>query len=330
MKKILLAASAACLLAGCATGGGQKAAEPVAVVEPKNFAGQNTLYVGDFRVTFVTFDKSSAKAESPMFSSDRGYARSTLRATLNGVSDEMMQAITDEAYRDFVSRLAQNGYTLGPDSTLQQNRQWSKINFEDSPLKNTSSFKLVTGGNREDASFAPTGRQLVEMNRGGTMPYNAYYAAKEMDDPIINVNYVVHFVYFGSETDYQSNDFYDYKGAEYSAEVSAGQGIQVVPGSGIELMRGVDGTFSKPNGRITINAPVVITGPFGKMADSTSGFQKAANTFSSIMGMGSGKASSAKDITVNATPAIYRERALAVLKEANTRLLGAMVAARGG
>ncbi|WP_269844895.1 hypothetical protein [Zhongshania marina] len=36
---------------------------------------------------------------------------------------------------------------------------------------------------------------------GGSIPYEAYDAAKQLQPPILNVNYIVHFVYFGSETE---------------------------------------------------------------------------------------------------------------------------------
>lgn len=331
MKKIILSAVMLALITACAGiggGGSAKVVEPTAITNAKNFAGQNTVLIGEFSVTFVTFDKTSATAKSSMFSSDTGYASSAIRAKLAGVPDEVMQNITDAAYQDFTAGLRANGYTIGDESALTGNPTWQKIKYDDSPRKTTSSFKMVTGGSREDATFAPTGKKLISKNIGGMLPYQVYDAAGQLQLPIINANYVVHFVYFGSETEYRSNAYSDIKGAEYSAEVSVGQGIQVVPGSGINWMRGVTSTFNDPNGQLLIQAPVVIPGAYGKSEDSTSGLQKAANVFSSVLGAVSGGSSSAKDINITANPNEYKAKASAALTEANKRLLGALAAAR--
>lgn len=329
MKKIIFSAVILTLISACAgVGGSAKQVDPIAVTNTANFAGQNTVLIGEFSVTFVTFDKTSATAKSSMFSSDTGYASSAIRAKLEGVPDDVMQSITDAAYQDFTAQLRANGYTIGDESALKGNATWQKMKYDDSPRKTTSSFKIVTGGSREDATFAPTGKKLLSKNIGGVIPYQAYDAANQLQLPVINANYVVHFVYFGSETEYRSNAYSDIKGAEYSAEVSVGQGIQVVPGSGINWMRGVTSTFSDPNGQILIQAPVVIPGAYGNSEDSTSGMQKAANVFSSILGAVSGGSSSSKDINITANPSEYKVKASAALTEANKRVIGALAAAR--
>ncbi|MFT6578544.1 MAG: hypothetical protein ACJAW0_000982 [Zhongshania sp.] len=329
MKKIIFSAVILTLISACAgVGGSAKQVDPIAVTNTANFAGQNTVLIGEFSVTFVTFDKTSATAKSSMFSSDTGYASSAIRAKLEGVPDDVMQSITDAAYQDFTAQLRANGYTIGDESALKGNATWQKMKYDDSPRKTTSSFKIVTGGSREDATFAPTGKKLLSKNIGGVIPYQAYGAASELQLPVINANYVVHFVYFGSETEYRSNAYSDIKGAEYSAEVSVGQGIQIVPGSGINWMRGATSTFSDPNGQILIQAPVVIPGAYGNSEDSTSGMQKAANVFSSVLGAVSGGSSSSKDINITANPSEYKVKASAALTEANKRVIGALAAAR--
>lgn len=163
---------------------------------------------------------------------------------------------------------------------------------------------------------------------GGSIPYEAYDAAKQLQPPILNVNYIVHFVYFGSETEYRSNAYSDIKGAEYSAEVSAGQGIQVKSGSGIDWLRGITSTFNDPNAKVYIQAPVVIPGAYGNTEDSTSELQKTANVFSSVLGAVSGGSYSTKDINITADPNRYKAKASAALTEANKRLVGALAAAK--
>ncbi len=328
MKKIIPLVLLSTFLFGCAGVGAKKQADPVLLSNAEVIAGKRQLLLGDFRVSFITFDKSSAKAESSMFSSDSGYARSTLRAKLAGVPDSVMQELTDAAYQDFVSKLKANGYSLADGSVLAANGEWQKLDMEASPKKITSSFKAITGGNQESSTFAPSGKSLIKMSIAKMLPYQVYSAANEVGMPILNVNYTVHFVYFGRETDYKANAYTDFKGAEYSAEVSAGQGIQVVPGSGLDLIMGVTSTFNDPNAKLSIGAPVVVPGPFGRSNDATSGFQKAANTFSAVMGMVSGGASSAKDIDITADPDVYAANAKKALLEANQRLTSALAAAK--
>ena len=328
MKKILSLVILSMFLFGCAAAGSKKQVDPVLLTNANVIAGKQQVLLGDFRVSFITFDKSSAKSTSPMFSSDSGYAQSTLRAKLMGVSDDVMQALTDAAYQDFVTKLKASGYTLADGSALAANAEWQKLDTEASPKKITSSFKSLTGGNQESSTFAPSGKSLIKLNIAKVMPYQVYSAANELGTPILNVNYTVHFVYFGSETDYKANAYNDSKGAEYSAEVAAGQGIQVVPGSGVDLIMGVTSTFNDPNAKLSIGAPVVVPGAFGSNEDATSGFQKAANTFSMVMGMVSGGSSSAKDINITADPAIYAANAKKALLEANQRLTSALAAAK--
>ncbi|CAA0113302.1 hypothetical protein [Zhongshania aliphaticivorans] len=329
MKKIIFSAVILTLISACAgIGGATKQVDPIAIENADTFTGQNKVLLGDFRVTFITFDKTSATAKSSMFSSDTGYATSSMRAKLVGVPDDVMQSITDAAYQDFIAGLTANGYTIADQSTLSNNAAWQSLKYEDSPKKTTSSLKIITGGSREDTTFAPSGRSLIKKDISDSLPYAAYDAANQVQLPIINVEYAVHFVYFGSETDYKSNAYSDIKGAEYSAEVSAGQGLQVIPGSGINWMRGITSTFNHPNGKILIQAPVVIPGAYGKSEDSTSGLQKAANVFSSVLGAVSGGSSSAKDINITANPSEYKVKASAALTEANKRVLGALSAAR--
>lgn len=328
MKNSILIILISVFLFGCGSLGGNKKPDPLLLENTEVIAGENRVLLGDFRIKFITFDKSSAKSESPMFSSDSGYAKSTLRAKLVGVSESVMQEITDTAYQDFISQLKNAGYSIENEKTLTSNSLWKDIDTEKGPIKVDSSFKAWTGGTEESTTLSPSGKSLLEFSMGNTMPYNVYAAADEIGMPIVNVNYTVHFVYFGSETDYKANAHTDIKGAEYSAEVSLGQGIQVVPGSNVEFSRGLTSTFSHPNATISIGAPVVVPGAYGSNEDATSGAQKAANVFSSIVGIFSGSSQSATEINITADPAIYAANAKKALIGANKRIADALAVAK--
>jgi predicted lipoprotein with Yx(FWY)xxD motif len=63
MKKIILSAVILTLINACAgVGGGTKALAPISLTNEETIAGQNSVLIGDFRVTFITFDKTSATA----------------------------------------------------------------------------------------------------------------------------------------------------------------------------------------------------------------------------------------------------------------------------
>lgn len=98
MKKIILSAVILTLISACAgIGGATKQVDPIAIENADTFTGQNKVLLGDFRVTFITFDKTSATAKSSMFSSDTGYATSGMRATLKGVPVSAQQEDKSDA-----------------------------------------------------------------------------------------------------------------------------------------------------------------------------------------------------------------------------------------
>jgi hypothetical protein len=334
MRTVYSAWIAAALLAlsGCASMGGSGESDPVNVDNPKALQETSDVAIGSFKITFVTFDKSSAKAESSMFSSDSGYAKSVMRAKLNGVSDEVFQTITDKAYEEFVEGLENKGFNVVDRSKITGHKKWSKMNTVDSPHKDTfnKALKSVTGGSREDATFAATGLEMFKVPfndvKAPITPYEYSEVAKDTGIPILDVHYTVHFVRFSSNTNYNPNDWNQFKGAEYSAEVLAGQGVHVVsgPSSRVTVIKGMGGTFSNPNANITAYWTFLEPGPYGKTSDATSGAQKAANAFSSLMGAFSGGASSAKEIDVTADPALYQERAMGAVNRANEAFLNAM------
>lgn len=328
MKKVLMVCVASLLVSACAGIAAKKQPDPVVITNASALAGKQEVVLGDFRVSFVTYDNTTAKSESPMFSADRGYARSSLRATLVGVSDDIMQSLTDAAYSDFVARLAASGYSVADSAVLASNAEWQKMKRLGSPQKDAAVLGGLIGRSQESATFAPSGKDMVAYNGNDKMPFHAYLAADQLGRPILSVHYKVHFVYFGSETDYTSNRGIEYKGAEYSAQVSAGQGVQVVPGSSVEWMVGAAGTFANPNATVAIGAPVLIPGAYGRSADATTNTQKAVNMFSSAVGMVTGGSSSAKDIEITADPQAYADNAKKALLEANQRLSAALAGAR--
>lgn len=288
-------------LFGClaTTGGAKKPSDPFEVKNAKAFNGKRTLAIGSFKVSFVTFDKSSAKAQSSMASSDSGFAKLTMRAKLDGVSDDTFQQLTDYAYQDFVRQLQAGGYEVVDRAVIESAASYGKLPAATSPHKVTSSFKAVTGGSRESATFSPSGLPLYHKGNDyePAAPFEMYAVADESGVPTINVHYIVHFAYFQGST--------DNSGSTKIAQMSMGQMVRMEHGSKMSLAVGHRSTFSKPNGDLTLTWGEVSDITYGETSDSTSGAQKAANVFSNVVGMFSGGSMSAREYLIKAEPEKY-------------------------
>src|SRR5690554_6051249 len=147
MKPVIAILVSAALLAGCATGGSDSsgaAASKKARVDIKNeksMTANKEVYIGDFRLTFITEDSASAKSKDPTFmrgGSGTDYAQSNLTAKLTGVPVPVMQAITDEAYANLEASLLDKGYTIRNRSELDNIKDWKKLDTIDSPSESAS------------------------------------------------------------------------------------------------------------------------------------------------------------------------------------------------
>lgn len=343
MKNWLFTLSAFICLTGCAASDGgsfaSTAGKSVRIdsKNEKNIPANKEVYIGDFRVSFVTQDKGSAKAGSPMLDrSSRAteFAQSILVAKLTDVPHETMQAITDEAYADFTAGLQARGYTILDRSGLEQIHDWKDVDTVSSPQDSASAatlsnlFNKATGASEQESiTFAPSGMALVKVSNGLPLPYKYGASAEQAGKPILRAHYTVHFAYFGTETDYRI----DYAAVDsvgdntrtISASTSMGQGIQVIPGAAIEITLDGGGTFTK-SGYVALKDPVIVGGAYGENADTTSGTTKAVNAFSSALGVLSGGSSSTKEISVRANPAYYKQGVLKALDESNSRLIQAL------
>lgn len=328
----------AILLVGCASNnsngaGGDTAKKApdngVSVDGAKNFAGKTDVVIGNFSVTFVTFDKSSAMATDPrLIGGSNGYAKSTLRARLTGVDDSVFQTITDNIYADFKSKLAAAGYNLVDPSRLTNGKGYNKVKFEASPVRHTSSFKSITGGTREDVVFAPTGRELIEsMGNINMLPYVIYDIALKEKISVLNVNYTIHFAGFSGNTDFAAGYF---GGSDhYNAKVNMGQNVQAEAAStGIGVANGLESTFNHPNSVLRLTRNLATAEAFGTVVDATSTAQKLGNAVSGLLGAFSGGSASAKEVNIQADPAKYQTLASKTLLDVNSRFVQSMVALR--
>lgn len=319
-------------IGGCASMGGGEAEEKKIEVVTDNLEkmeGKKEVYLGQFSVTFVTKDKASATSESGMFSKDRAYAKAILKSELKGIPEETMQAITDEAYENFLAKLKAQGYVVRSYKELTANKDWAKIDTLETPYQPSSVGSFFKGDKGKTLTFTPAGMDLLYYKTYPAVPgapfnYDLAKVAGDLDYPVIMADYRVHFANLSGQTD-RSMDYNTGK-RTYSAEVSFGQAINVQPNSGISFVRGVSGTFSNKSGFAQLETPVIIGGGFGETEDTTSGAQKAANAFSSLVGMVSGGSSDVTEVTVNADPAVYARGVVQAIDLTNDEVLKAFVA----
>ncbi len=330
-----LVISIALVLAGCASGGGAPGAgSKVQVNQPQTLASHKEIYIGDFRVTFLTQDKGSATANSPMFrGSGTDYAKATMRAKLTGVPQEVMQAITDQAFADFQADLRAKGYTVLSNDNLQNLDAWRNVGTTASPNPpfaeangDTTTQRvmqtLIGGDSERNITFAPSGMSLVSTTMAGLFPHNYAVAAEQSGKALVRAHYKVHFVYLGGETDHRI-DYLNNGKQTLSAEMTLGQGIQILPGAAIEFTVDQGGTFSK-SGSVSLIDPVAVGGAYGENLDTTSTATQVANAFSSAVGLLSGGSATSKEISVRANPAHYQTGVLKALDIANQRMINAL------
>lgn len=311
------------MLTGCASGPKSK----VISNNVDSLKGKKNVYIGQYAVTFITEDKGSAKSNSPMFRGDSTSAQANVVAKLSGVPDEVFKSIATKAYNDFVTDLTANGFIVKSSPTLDASKKWKDLDPLKDPYKTSALGSVggfLKGEKRKFATYSadPLKLYAAPETPGSTVviPSEIGEVAQSLDTPIFMINHVVHFAYFGSKTEYVKNYATDFKTSTATAEVSLGQGIQVTSGSTAQFVIDGGGTFSK-SGAITIADPIVVGGAYGKNENSTSGATKAANIFSSALGMFSGKSSSSEEISIIANPQYFEAGALQALDEANNRIV---------
>lgn len=106
---------------------GLSTADEIKVEREAPFKGAQKVAIASFKIGFVHGKIESRKA-------GRGYGgKSSAGIKLKGVEQGTMQAITDAAYADFVTRMKQAGYTLVDRATLKAQADFAKAKPETSP-----------------------------------------------------------------------------------------------------------------------------------------------------------------------------------------------------
>lgn len=113
------------------------------------------VVVSSFNVQFVTARKANAHAGG---TSDKGAAYVHSDVTLKGLDDTIFQAITDEAYTNFVNELKASGFEVMPYAEYAALPEYGQMKgaFDTSPMNDKALFSGMP-----TRIFAPTGMPVV-------------------------------------------------------------------------------------------------------------------------------------------------------------------------
>lgn len=312
--------------AGEAKGGfmGLSTQDSVKVDTADAFKGVEEVVVGGFSVAFDVSTTDSAKAGGGLMGSGFG-GKSSAKSKLTGVSDAVMQQITDAAYNDFVAELKAKGYKVADRSAFIKSDDLKDTKVYANPTEDTQGGML--GGGNTTKYFAPSsfgGLRLFQMEIPGTMgglgfsnaAVGAANYAQKTGKKVVSATYKVDFAnaesYGGTFTS--------------SSNVSVGQGLTVVPEyTKIGIVGGQGGTFSTNIGSIKLGQPITSDKEFAKVEDSTTDTDKAVQVATNVVGLLGGVGTNAsRKFEFKARPDAYKAATLDSLKKANDALVGKM------
>lgn len=302
------------------------AKEPIKISGPANAKGVTTVAIGSFNVGFIFESVDQTKASGGLMGAFGGTTKA--KSELVGVTPEMMQAITDAAYADFVAQLTTGGYNVLPAGDLFAHDAMAKTKSQAVPLDINITLEKKSKGKATyykpsalpsllmlPGDFVGSGMSSMGINMSAA---NSSYAlttyAKQAGVGVLNIVYLI--------------DFSDQKRPGF---FSIGGGIQV--NSGLSVTADYSRlTLIAPSGRqsvITMKAPVGVEGEFIEKADASSGADKAlqsganvAGGLAAVAGLGGMRFGKTRKFEFAAKPGAYEEGAVKAASLASEMLLG--------
>jgi hypothetical protein len=299
--------------------------DDVVIDTPKAFNGKKEVVIGNFKVAFVTFNKAKQVAKGGFLSGSSSWGKASAHMTLDGISDADMQAITEKAYADFVQTLKDNGYTVADRSPLESVKHYQKISIKSNPDKKEGSFfsgasdKLTVVSPKALPFYYYPGEAGETGGFGFSSPgatYGEY--AKESGIPVLSVFYTVDFANAGG-----------YGGYRNWASLEVGQGMSVRPGSGVQFVGGLGGSFTHNIGSAMLGQAVFSEEKFGEVEDTTTDASKAGMVAANVLSVALGQGTSQhRNYAVKAKPEDYKKLANKILSEANDKIVSSMASNR--
>ena len=330
MKTLLSAAAALALLTQPATIFA-KDREPVKISGPANAKGVTSVAIGAFNVGFIFESIDQTAASGGLMGAFGGTTKA--KSELVGVTPEMMQAITDAAYADFVSQLTAGGYTVQPATDLFDHAALAKTRSQEVPLD--INIALEKGSKGKATYFKPTALPSLLMVPGdvfgsgmssmginmaaGQASYALSTYAKDAGVGVIDVVYLIDF------SDQKRPGFFSFGGLQVNSGLSVAADYSRM-------------TLIAPSGKqavITVKAPVAVEGEFIEKSDASSGTDKALQSGANVaggvaaaMGFGGLRFGKTRKFAFTAKPGNYEEGAAKAASLASEMLLGRLSALR--
>ncbi len=308
-----------------------KEKEPVKIAGPANAKGISTVTIGAFNVGFIFESTDQTKASGGLIGAFGGTTKA--KSELVGVTPEMMQAVTDAAYADFVAQLSAGGYTVQPAADLFGHAALAKTRSQDVPLDINIALEKGSKGKATyykpstlpsllmiPGDFLGSGMSSIGMNMaaGQASAALAQYA-RQAGVGVVDVVYLI-----------------DFSNLKRPGAFSFG-GLQV--NSGLSVTADYSRiTLIAPNGKqsvITVKAPVIVEGEFVEKSDASSGTDKAlqsagnvAGGLAAVAGLGGLGLGKTRKFAFTARPGVYEEGAAKAASLASEMLIGRLGALR--
>ncbi|MBY0520418.1 MAG: hypothetical protein K2P79_08345 [Sphingomonas sp.] len=302
-------------------------APPLKISAPQAVKGTETVVIGAFNVGFIFQSVDQTAATGGMIGAFGGTTRA--KSELQGVTPEMMQAITDAAYADFRAQLEAKGFTVADPAAMFASPSFARVKPAPAPYEagvlldkkskgKASYYKpaAIPGLVMMPGDVTPSGLSGMGMAMAsGMTAYGMSDYAKANRHGVLSVVYLI-----------------DFSNAKRPGAFSFG-GITVT--SGMSVVNDYSRmSIVGPGGKtatITLKQPVAVEGDFAQMNDATrdAGLQKAANIMgglAAVGGLGGMRFGKSKTFTFTARPGIYEQGAIKAASLANTRLADQLAA----
>lgn len=330
MKKLLSAVAVLTVLAQPVPVAA-KEKDPVKISGPANAKGVTTVTVGAFNVGFIFESVDQSAASGGLMGAFGGTTKA--KSALVGVTPEMMQAITDAAYADFLSQLAARGYTVQPAADLFGHAALAKTKSQDVPLD--INIALEKGSKGKATYYKPTALPSllmipgdflgsgmssigINMSAGQASMALANYA-KASGVGVVDVVYLIDF------SQLKRPGAFSFGGLQVNSALSVSADYSRM-------------TLITPGGKqsvITVKAPVAVESEFIEKNDASSGTDKAlqstanvAGGLAAVAGFGGLRFGKTRKFEFAAKPGAYEEGAAKAASLASELLLGRLGALR--
>ncbi|MDN3202813.1 hypothetical protein [Algoriphagus sediminis] len=257
------------------------------------------LNVGQFTVAFMTSEFKSASTQSR---NNFSGAKSALQVNTTGLTQELMQRITDDAYADFVAQAQAKGFTVSDFDGLAHTDESMKRyypstgNFKEDVDHYQAYSKLST------ITVSANGKPCIDYDRLNFMGI----AGKNSEVPPITISYLLGSGYLAAKAKVDENDFL--------GKIFNQTNVTFYPALQVWWRSGADIWISKSKkAEIKINEHIGAVGAPGELTIADQTDLGSYNRATLELAIDEQK---------------YYSDAMQILKEANTKLINAMMDAK--